>query len=56
MKLIDDEVEEIIRNLGKYAMEEARKKGTYIVYTDDDGDVVKEYPDGRTIKVRDENE
>ncbi|WP_404331598.1 hypothetical protein [Mesobacillus maritimus] len=53
--MVDDEIEKILRKMPDYAREEARKKGTYIVYMDDNGCVVREYPDGRTIKVRDEN-
>ncbi|WP_404331599.1 hypothetical protein [Mesobacillus maritimus] len=51
-----DDFENHLRTIKPRLMEEAKKNGTYIIYMDDDGDVVKEYPDGRIKKVRDENE
>jgi hypothetical protein len=53
--MINDELEKRIRLAGKRAREEARKHGTYVVYEDDDGNIVREYPDG-TIVRNDENE
>jgi hypothetical protein len=49
--IFNDEIEKLIRQTGKYAMEEARKNGTYIVYRDkESGEIVREYPDGRKLK------
>ncbi|WP_100401515.1 hypothetical protein [Bacillus sp. FJAT-42315] len=41
------EIRELVKRTGEEAMKEARKHGTYIVYQDKQGNMVKEYPDGR---------
>jgi len=50
-KLSREELQELLRQTGKHAMEEAKKAGTYIVYGTRDGKIVREYPDGRKVVV-----
>ncbi|MDR7000079.1 hypothetical protein [Neobacillus niacini] len=54
MKNLDREtLREIIKKTGEVAREEAKRHGTYIVYTDKSGKTVREYADGR-IEVQEE--
>lgn len=48
-------VDELAKKTGEVAMEEAKKHNTYIVYTRDDGQSVREYPDGRVEVIKREN-
>lgn len=46
-------MDEFIKQTGRVAMDEARENNTYIVY-EKDGNMVKEYPDGRILPLSDE--
>ena len=52
MDIEKDPLEKRIRQAGKRARMEAEFHGTYIVYVDKNGVLVKEYPDGEIIKVK----
>lgn len=45
-------VDELAKKTGEVAMEKARKHNTYIVYTDDEGQRVRAYPDGRIEVIK----
>jgi hypothetical protein len=47
---MNDELKKLIRKTGEYALEEARKNGSYIVFKNKEGDIVRKYPDGRVTK------
>lgn len=48
-----DSLEKRIRMAAELARIEAKIHGTYTVYMDKDGDIVREYPDGTIKKKRD---
>lgn len=48
----DERIDRLINSAVDRARMMAKVNNTYIVYMDDDGDIVKEYPDGRVEKKR----
>jgi hypothetical protein len=52
LKMIDDELEKKIRLAGERARMVAKIKGIPVVYEDNEGWMVYEYPDGKIERIR----
>ncbi|QST02569.1 hypothetical protein IMZ31_24270 (plasmid) [Pontibacillus sp. ALD_SL1] len=51
---VEDIIEKKIQSAADQARAEAKMHNTYVVYMDDDGFVVKEYPDGKIVRSAEE--
>lgn len=48
---VEKSLDEAVKRVPEHAREEAKKHGTPIYTEDDTGVVIKEYPDGRKVRV-----
>lgn len=52
MKIPRDELDILIARMGELARQEAKRNGTYIVYQNKQGQLVREHADGRIVVVK----